>query len=139
MLLSEDKGLKMKGSCNCKSISFTSNQEIKAVVNCHCNLCRKMNGSSFSTYVVVPEYDFSITGQDLSSFKVSENATKHFCSRCGTPIFNTNPRLGGVIIVHLGAIDSQFEISPAVNIFCESQLEWVNKIDGLKRFEQGLA
>ena len=129
----------MKGSCNCKTISFSSSQQIKAFVNCHCNLCRKMNGSSFSTYVVVPENEFSITGQSLSSFKVSEHATKHFCTRCGTPIFNTNPKLAGLIIIHLGAIDSHLEISPAVNIFCESQLEWVDKISGLKCFEQGLA
>ncbi|WP_334020158.1 GFA family protein [Alteromonas sp. S015] len=129
----------MKGSCNCKSISFTSSQQIKAFVNCHCNLCRKMNGSSFSTYVVVPENEFSITGQSLSSFKVSEHATKHFCTCCGTPIFNTNPKLAGLIIIHLGAIDSHLEINPAANIFCESQLEWVNKIKNLRCFDQGLS
>ncbi|MBO1255004.1 GFA family protein [Alteromonas sp. 5E99-2] len=129
----------MKGSCNCKSVSFSCGQEIRAIVNCHCNLCRKMNGASFSTYVVVAENELVLESSSLTSFKVSEHATKHFCHLCGTPIYNTNPKLPGLAILHLGAIDSDIEIQPAMNTYCESQLGWVNQIKDLHSFEKGLA
>lgn len=128
----------MKGSCNCKKVTFNSSDAVKAIVNCHCNLCRKMNGAAFSTYVVVPESQFSLIGDTIGHFKVSSHSTKYFCTECGTPIYNQNPKLNGVIIIHLGAIDTQVEIQPAINIFCESQLSWVNKLSSFKCFEQGL-
>ncbi len=62
------------GSCNCGNVQFKVDGDVKRIVNCHCNLCRKMNGSAFSTYVVVLESDFKLTSGSLSFFDVSENA-----------------------------------------------------------------
>lgn len=128
----------MKGSCNCGEVNYTTGNTVKAVVNCHCNLCRKMNGSAFSTYVVVPESEFLLKKGNLNSVKVSESGTKSYCSNCGTPIFNENPKLPRLKILYLGSLDTEKPIQPQMNIYCESQIKWVTQIASLKNFKKGL-
>jgi len=127
----------VKGSCNCGDVGYSAGNAVNAVVNCHCNLCRKMNGSTFSTYVVVPDEEFEPIRGELNSVKVSHNATKSFCSRCGTPIYNKNPKFGGLKILYLGSIDSEVSSQAQFNIYCESRLSWVMQRASIRSFDQG--
>lgn len=128
----------MKGSCNCKELQFEALNEIKAIVNCHCKLCRKMNGSAFSTYVVVSAQDFELKQGSLQTVQVSSDASKSVCRSCLTPIFNQNPKLAGLIILYLGSIDNMPSTVPTINIYCESQLDWVGEISSLANMEKGM-
>ncbi len=128
----------MEGHCLCKQVHFSASDDIVTVVNCHCNLCRKMNGSAFSTYVVVKEDQFELKSGEVKSVQVSEYASKHYCEQCGTPIYNQNPKLPGLTIVHLGAVDSGVNLTPVMNIYCESQLNWVSEIASFKHYDQGV-
>ncbi len=129
----------MEGHCLCKQVHFSVSDDIVTVVNCHCNLCRKMNGSAFSTYVVVQEPQFHLLSGEVKSVQVSENASKQYCQHCGTPVYNKNPKLPGLTIVYLGAIDCGVNLTPVMNIYCESQLNWVTEIATLTHFEQGVS
>jgi hypothetical protein len=128
------------GSCKCSLVKFQVNPDkLKTVVNCHCNLCRGMNGSAFSTYVVVEADGFTIlNGNDnLKSFQATANAQKCFCSNCGTPIYNVNPnRYNGLKILYLGTMPDLAAVIPKANIYCESKLEWVTNLDSIKSFAQ---
>ncbi len=127
-----------KGSCNCGSISFEITAPIKKVVNCHCNFCRRMNGSSFSTYVIVSETDFQILSgnSNLKHHEVSQNGTKFFCNNCGSPIFNRNSKFPGLNIIYLGILDNPSLYKPQVNIFCDTKLGWVDDISNIDSFIQ---
>jgi hypothetical protein len=127
-----------KGSCNCGAVKYQVSGEAQKIVNCHCNLCRKMNGAAFSTYVIFLENDFKILSGELKSNSVSENATKYFCGNCGTPIFNSNPKFVGLTIVYFGTLALANELVPEINIYSESELEWVRSINRLPSFEQGI-
>lgn len=129
---------KLAGSCVCNDLAYRVNGRIKAIVNCHCNLCRKMNGAAFSTYVVVADTDFELLRGELQSFKVSDKSTKTLCARCGTPVFNTNPEFAELKILHLGSLDTSAELAPQLNIYCESQLKWLEKLGQLDSFKKGL-
>ena len=98
-----------------------------------------MNGSAFSTYVVVADADFSVSGDSLQKVQLTERASKVFCNNCGTPLFNENPKFGKIKILHLGSIDGSPELKPAVNIYCESQLEWALDVASLQSLPQGFA
>jgi hypothetical protein len=128
----------MKGSCNCGDVQYSTEDNVKAVVNCHCKLCRKMNGSAFSTYVVVPESEFHLKHGSLNRVKVADSASKSYCSNCGTPIFNDNPKFQGLIMLYLGSIDAGKLPQPQVNIYCESQIKWVHQLASLNSFDKGL-
>jgi hypothetical protein len=131
---------KISGSCNCGAVTYEISNNIKRVVNCHCSMCRKMNGSSFSTYVVVPDTSFTlISGEaNLSGHAVSQNATKSFCNICGTPIYNLNPKYQGLKILHLGSLDNAQLYRPEANIFCDTKLDWLDGISTITSFEQAM-
>ncbi|GLS92040.1 hypothetical protein GCM10007916_31100 [Psychromonas marina] len=128
----------IKGSCNCESVKFQISGDIKKTLNCHCKLCRKMNGAVFSTYAVVLTSDFSLLTGKLNSFKVSESATKHFCGKCGTPIYNTNPKFAGLNILHFGSLDLSPELVPDVNIYCESEITWAKSLNTIPSLQNGI-
>ena len=62
-----------KGACGCGYLEYILNSEIINVVNCHCNMCREHNGSSFSTYAVLPLKSLEITkgDEEISQYKAS--------------------------------------------------------------------
>jgi hypothetical protein len=95
-----------------------------------------MNGSAFSSMVVSPTsaVETSDVDQRLSKYALSEAVTKHFCSRCGTPMFNSNARLPGLSMFFLGAIDQHQDLTPAFNVFCRSKLSWVEQLSQLRSF-----
>lgn len=131
---------KVSGSCNCGAVSFEVNKDdIKRVVNCHCNLCRKMNGAAFSTYVGVLDSGFKfIRGEEhISSHRISEDSSKNFCKICGTPIYNMNPnKYKAIKIIHLGALNNPTKYQPEINIFCENKIHWIDKLSQIDSFDQ---
>ena len=127
------------GSCICGEVKYRLNSEILSVVNCHCNFCRSHSGAAFSTYVVLPATSLEITdGQEkLNSFDVREGK-KHFCSVCGTPVFNLNKRYPGVCMIYYGTLDNAENIVPVKNVWSENKLEWVDNISTIKSVAQGV-
>ncbi len=115
------------GNCACGGIQFEIEKTKANVVNCHCNKCRKLNGSSHSTYFVVSGKRFNLKegNELLKSYSPSEQAVKNFCNNCGTPIFNMNLKYPNLKMVHYGSINFLEEIKPNINIFCQSKLSWV--------------
>lgn len=133
--------MEISGSCFCNAVQYRLNSEPKAVVNCHCNFCRKHSGASFSTYVVIPEGALEIiSGQELiASHGFREDAHKHFCRQCGSPIYNRNARYSGLCMVYIGGLSASEDLVPGVNIYCESQLAWIPAITKIRSFSQGIA
>ena len=129
---------KITGSCLCNAVKYIVNGSIKAVANCHCNTCQKLTGGVFGTIAVIDENDFEIIeGQDtLTTYQVSDKATKYFCRTCGTPIFNIHKKYPGNYMTQVGSFDDPSLATPAINIFCESMLPWVKSIADLKCFER---
>ncbi|PLY00482.1 MAG: aldehyde-activating protein [Desulfuromonas sp.] len=129
----------LKGSCLCGTIKYQLTERPRSVANCHCNTCKKLTSGAFQTVALVREQGFElIEGQDnLSTFEISGRARKHFCRTCGTPIYNLNKNFPGWVLVPIGPFDNPAALSPTLNVYCESMLEWVRQIGELKSFDQG--
>ncbi|MDX2481511.1 MAG: GFA family protein [Desulfuromusa sp.] len=126
------------GSCMCGAVQYEISKRPLLVVNCHCTICRKGNGSSFSTYASVLASSFSITKGDktLQGFALGEKGEKNFCRVCGSPIFNKNKKYPGFYMVHYGSLNMPNNVEPSVNVFFEDKLPWVCSIEQLKNFEK---
>lgn len=125
------------GSCYCGAIQYTVSMAIKRVSNCHCNMCRRMNGSAFSSYAIVRDSKFAVQGETVS-YPVTENVDKHFCAKCGTPLYNSNKLYPGACMVFLGSLQDHRNLAPSFNIYCESRLAWVTHLNDYPGFQQGL-
>lgn len=98
-----------------------------------------MNGSAFSSYAVIPYSALELFGtSDLGSYSVTPRATKHYCSKCGTPLFNLNSKYAGACMLYLGAIEGGDEYSPAMNVYCESMLSWLERVTSLEALQAGV-
>jgi len=126
------------GSCFCKAVQYHITSAISMAVNCHCNNCKKISGAAFASMAVVRERHLEIVSGEgcLATYQLSENLTKHFCNRCGTPIFNRNSRYPGRCMVALGSLDDPRVVIPSVNVHCENRLDWVILDDKLQNFKQ---
>ena len=128
----------LSGSCCCGTIRYHVDSHPRHIVNCHCNLCRTMNGSAFSSYVVIPHNALTVSGEEHAAhYPVTEGARKHFCRNCGTPLFNVNNRYPGVCMLYLGTLADGVRHIPSVNLYCDSMLAWVPDIGSATRIQQG--
>lgn len=128
----------MNGSCKCGAIRFSSSEPLQ-LVNCHCNLCRSINGSAFSSYVVTKLAEFKVESGDdqLASFDATDHAVKHFCRHCGTPIYNSQPvRFPDLAMIYLGVLSQHDQLAPGINVYCSSKLNWVDNIPSIRSFAE---
>lgn len=128
----------LTGSCACKAVRYSVNGRIKSVVNCHCDLCKKITGGAFETIALVSERNLRVVSgeKSLVCYALTENADKYFCGICGTPIFNQNKRVPGNSMIHIGSLDKPNSISPTINLHCNSMLSWVRNITALEHYEE---
>ncbi|MGR5063903.1 GFA family protein [Photobacterium sp. DNB22_13_2] len=127
---------KVTGSCSCCSIKYQITGPVQKVVNCHCDHCKKMNGSAISTYVAVLDSDFVITQGEVKQFAISEKASKYFCGDCGTPLFNEYIKHSGLKMLHLGGLDSINDLTPSMNLYSESQTGWIGDVSNIPSLKQ---
>lgn len=130
---------KHSGSCHCGEVTYSLCSEIVNVVNCHCNFCRSLNGSAFSTYAALPYRSLKITrGRERLGCYQKKEGKKYFCSLCGTPIFNVNSRYPGACMIYFGTLDEAQDIRPMINVWCESKLEWVDRVSSIRSVDRGV-
>jgi hypothetical protein len=74
-------------SCRCGAVLISLTESLALAVNCHCELCRSINGAAFTTYVPVKASTVQITQgrQSVSMYRVTPGAERHWCRDCGTP------------------------------------------------------
>lgn len=74
------------GSCACGKVAYEADQLDGPVVHCHCDTCRKVHASAFSSTARVQRDHFRwLQGHALiRNFESSRGKRRHFCRACGT-------------------------------------------------------
>src|SRR5258708_34402415 len=77
------------GRCLCGGFQFEILGPVGEARLCHCDLCRRANGTAFSANArILLERYRVIAGEDLiSEYASSPGARRCFSSRCGSPVF----------------------------------------------------
>jgi hypothetical protein len=133
-------GAMISGSCLCDSIRFRIRGELGPVGYCHCSMCRKANGSAFSTNGIVRRRDFSFMRGDelIQEYESSPGRFRAFCSRCGSPIYSRVDAQPEALRVRLGTLDCDPGRRPAGHVWVGSKAPWHTISDDLPQFEKGL-
>lgn len=117
----------LKGSCHCGAVKFSLESDSPVpFMHCHCSICRKTAGSG--------GYAINLGG-DAASMKVRgghnvsrfhalirepgrrarrSRAWRHFCRKCGSPLWLWDPRWPELIHPHASAIDTPLPRPPEV-------------------------
>lgn len=126
--------MKLKGSCHCKSVTFTVDSPHPYPFNyCYCSICRKTNGSggygvnisgNYQTLKVegmehVQIYQAKIDGQ-------TSNAKRHFCKHCSSGLYLYDDRWPELVHPFASAIDTPLPTPPEhTHLMLDSKAEWV--------------
>lgn len=127
------------GSCQCGGIKYRITGPLTGARNCHCSMCRKLQGSAFRSRAGVKREDFAwVQGEHLVTFFESSKGNRRgFCRVCGSPIlskFDTDPAHYGL---PLGALDDDPGVRPATHIHVASKAPWFEITDDLPQFPEG--
>lgn len=128
------------GQCHCGYISYQATVNPEWVFICHCTDCQRRTGGAFSTVVIAAHDKFRITsGEPTIYYRNTERGEKRkiaFCPRCGTPIYASDLSDKPVHSIPMGTARQREELIPKAQIWCRSQLSWVQGINQLPQIAQ---
>lgn len=126
----------IKGSCQCRAVSYEVTGAFSAVGHCHCSICRKSHGAAFATWGMVDPNEFQWTSgvESISAYSSAPGRERLFCKICGSPLVATHG--GKVTEVVLGTVDGDPGVRPSEHIFVGSKAAWYEITDALPQFEE---
>ena len=130
------------GSCLCRGIRFEVRGELGSIAQCHCEDCRKANGTAFATNAPVARANFSLTSGAglLERYQSSPGKYRTFCSRCGSPLFSSRDDDPETLRLRIGTLDGDPRARPVLHGWVSDKAPWERlPDDGLPRFATGAA
>lgn len=128
---------KFSGSCLCGAVGYEFEGEPRVTVACHCAMCRKVTGSAFATWSLVPLASFRWTKgeQELGEFQSSDHARRMFCRRCGGTLGNLTSRRPSFMHLAAGTLDVSPELRIGMHVYATSKVAWYPIADGAPQHE----
>lgn len=116
-------------SCLCGGIHLRYSGEIGPSNYCHCEDCRRANGSAFNIGVRVVRKDLEVTTTtELRSYQSANERGREivrcFCGTCGSPIFTLHPDKPDYAWVKAGIIRRPEIVRPAYENWTKDKVEW---------------
>ena len=116
------------GKCHCGAIEWEAKLPPKIVLNCHCNMCRKLSGADYSSWVIFPVDQYRIkTGTvNISQYQATEKYSKSFCRKCGSTISCVNnDKFPKHIYVARGNILSNVDLPVELQVYTTDKAAWL--------------
>jgi len=128
---------KYTGSCLCGAVQYQIDGEIGPIIQCHCQKCRKANGTAFATNAPVVRSEFKFTQGEgvIKKYKSSEATERCFCGECGSPIMSIKEATPNFYRLRIGTLDTPIDHKPTQHIFVDSKAEWDVIYDDLPQCE----
>jgi hypothetical protein len=126
--------LRLHGSCRCGAVRFGVDSHTPYPYQlCYCSICRKTAGSGgFAINLAAVAASLEVKGREaVGVFHAvidgeHSNAERHFCTRCGSPLWLYDSRWPNLLHPHASAIDSALPVPPSrVHIMLASKAPWV--------------
>lgn len=115
------------GGCLCGNVRLVAAGRPYRVGICHCLDCRKHHGALFQTSAIFPAEAVTIEGE------TRDYDGRHFCPRCGSPLFG---RSGDEIEVNLGILDDINQLTPTYELWTIRRESWLPPFPLNRRYER---
>jgi hypothetical protein len=129
------------GGCLCGDVRFESDVRSQSIVFCHCRDCQYVSGGEPAAIVVAKRSGFKILKGALSTFESTGESggivSRHFCSKCGTPIFSEVAASPKILFIKAGSLDDSREFQPALMVYTASANGWAHHDPGIPSFPRG--
>jgi hypothetical protein len=117
-----------RGSCYCGAVRFVARFPSRFCAHCHCRNCRRAHGAAFVTWVGFDKAQVEVVAGEerLGRYLTETDATRSFCTTCGTTLFFESPRWAGELHVVRAAFDDPVDREVKGNAFYESRADWMD-------------
>jgi hypothetical protein len=115
------------GGCLCGSVRLEALGRPYRVGLCHCLDCRKHHGALFHASAIFPQEAVRIEGE------TRDYAGRHFCPRCGSPVF---ARTADEVEVNLGSLDAPDQFLPTYESWTIRRESWLPAFPVAHHYEQ---
>jgi len=98
------------GHCLCEGIRFRVTGQLRSVVNCHCEDCRRTTGHFLAATACHRDDVIIESDETLSWYRPADEIKYGFCHRCGGTVFwhtDANPES---VSIAAGMLDSPTEL-----------------------------
>jgi hypothetical protein len=129
----------LTGHCLCGRVRYEADAEIRTIIHCHCETCRRTHASAFSSIGAVPRQRFRwVAGEELlKSFESSPGKFRHFCSLCGSHILAE--RTGSEhVMLRLGCLDTPITSHSASHIWRSDCASWYDTKETLPEYPEAI-
>lgn len=123
------------GACLCGSIRFEITPPTRFCAHCHCSICRRAHAAPLVTWSGVPDGQLMITAGEplLARYASSAEATRSFCSVCGTSLFFHSTRWPGETHVATASLLGSPDKLPTAHVFFSDRAPWFTCEDSLQK------
>ena len=127
------------GSCLCGGVQFAIDGELEPIQLCHCQQCRKAQGTPFATNVPVALGTFRLLGgaELLTAYESSPGKRRVFCRRCGSPVYSARDSSPDILRIRAGLFNEPLPVRPLLHAYVGSKANWWAIDDELPQFEAG--
>jgi len=127
------------GQCLCGAFRFTVTGPLENVRLCHCDFCRRGNGTAYSANCRIPAERFTVVRDDgtLRHFENTPGAKRYFCSTCGSPVYARVDNDADHIRIRLGTLDRNAAAEIVAHVWVGSKADWDRIPDDLPQYREG--
>jgi hypothetical protein len=113
-------------------VVYQIHAEMGKVVICHCQPCRKANGSAYAVNAPIKRADFKLLKGEISlkEFSSSSGVNRVFCGDCGALIYSKRDNDSMHYRLRLGTLDTPLSHGPSLHVCVASKAEWKMICDG---------
>lgn len=122
------------GSCLCGAVRYEVHGELRPVMFCYCEQCRRTTGNFVSSTACLNEDFELIEERGLKWYASSDFANRAFCSECGSSLF-WRPNGGRYTSIWTGTLDSTEGLTASSHIYIEGKPHFLKFDDGLPQHE----
>lgn len=115
------------GGCLCGDVRLVATGQPWRVGICHCLDCRKTHGALFHASAIFPDTAVTVTGA------TRDYQGRHFCPRCGSPLF---ARFDDEICVNLGSLDAPDLLRPTYELWTIRREGWLPPFAGMRSYDR---
>ena len=138
--MTDEKEKPVKGGCLCGGVSYEIRGELRGVVNCHCEKCRRTHGN-VAAYTSIKREQLTLTEEGaLKWYRSIKDETpdvhRGFCSECGASLF-WDPRGQDRIAVAAGSLNAPTNMDTIGHVWLSQAGDYYRLNDDLVKYEKG--
>ncbi|KAF9449779.1 hypothetical protein P691DRAFT_532421 [Macrolepiota fuliginosa MF-IS2] len=122
------------GSCLCGQTKIeVGGDSFTSQIVCHCTDCRQTSGSAFSTNILAPQKNVTISGpvKEYTIKAASGNpVTRIFCGNCGSAISHKSVFFGEAQAIQTGNFADFSKLPIGTELFVKDRWTGLGPIDG---------